>query len=75
MSDAESEEDTSFIFYKDREEWKNVTPIPQDDGPDPVVKINYSKKCKYGCLVSDTSSIIPAPKINFNVECALFCSH
>ena len=46
MSDTESEGENIHIFYKDRAEWKDVIPIPQDDGPDPVVRINYSKKCK-----------------------------
>jgi len=45
MSTSDSD-DEDFVFYKDREEWKNVTPIPQDDGPFPVVAIAYSDKCK-----------------------------
>ena len=35
-----------FIPYNQREEWKDITPIPQDDGPHPVVPIAYSKQCK-----------------------------
>ncbi|KAK8738782.1 hypothetical protein OTU49_003671 [Cherax quadricarinatus] len=32
----------AWVFYKDREEWADVTPIPQDDGPNAVVKIAYT---------------------------------
>lgn len=35
-----------FIPYEEREEWKDIKPIPQDDGPFPVVPIAYSKQCK-----------------------------
>mmetsp|Transcript_1018 Transcript_1018/g.2380 ORF Transcript_1018/g.2380 Transcript_1018/m.2380 type:complete len:307 (+) Transcript_1018:89-1009(+) len=31
-----------FPPFSEREEWNDVTPIPQDDGPDPVVPIRYS---------------------------------
>eukprot|EP00795_Rhopilema_esculentum_P011886 gene11886-2439_t len=40
-SDSEGED---WIPYGEREEWKDVEPIKQDDGPHPVVSIAYSDK-------------------------------
>ena len=42
-SDDEIYEDSS-IFYADRPDWKDVTPVEQDDGPNPVVAIAYSDR-------------------------------
>ncbi|XP_028390937.1 protein farnesyltransferase/geranylgeranyltransferase type-1 subunit alpha-like [Dendronephthya gigantea] len=45
-SDSSEEENENWVFYRDREEWKDVTPIEQDDGPFPVVAIAYTDKFK-----------------------------
>lgn len=43
MSDS-GDSDISWIFYKDRPDWNDVTPVPEDDGPTPVVVIAHSEK-------------------------------
>ncbi|XP_011310857.1 protein farnesyltransferase/geranylgeranyltransferase type-1 subunit alpha [Fopius arisanus] len=48
MSDSseDSLEDRPWILYRDREEWKDIVPLAQDDGPHPIVAIAYSEKFK-----------------------------
>lgn len=45
-SDSSDDEVDNWVLYREREEWKDVTPIEQDDGPFPVVAIAYTDKCK-----------------------------
>lgn len=41
----EEEDDDAVPFYE-KPEWADVVPIPQDDGPNPLVPIAYKKECK-----------------------------
>lgn len=34
-----------YIPFSQRAEWQDISPIPQDDGPMPIVRIAYSKQC------------------------------
>lgn len=48
MGDSSDEEidDQTWVFYRDRPEWKDVEPLPQE-GDETVVAIAYSQKCIY----------------------------
>lgn len=48
MSETSSEDldNVGWVFYSEREEWKDVKPIPQEEGPQPIVAIAYSAKFK-----------------------------
>ncbi|XP_063909392.1 protein farnesyltransferase/geranylgeranyltransferase type-1 subunit alpha-like [Zophobas morio] len=47
MAESSSDEsETTFQLYKDRKEWKDVVPVPQDDGEQPIVAIDYTEQFK-----------------------------
>ncbi|KAF9808160.1 hypothetical protein SFRURICE_008663 [Spodoptera frugiperda] len=43
MSDS-GDSDVAWTYYKDRPEWNDVTPVPEDEGPNLVVVIAHSEK-------------------------------
>lgn len=45
------------MLYAERDDFKDLTPIEQDEGPSPLAPINYSQKCEFVYLSSDHLTI------------------
>lgn len=37
---------STYIPLQERSQWSDITPIEQDDGPNPLVPIMYSEECE-----------------------------
>lgn len=48
-SDSEPED---YILYRDRDEWNDVVPVEQDDGPSSIVSIAYTEQCNLSFILS-----------------------
>ena len=46
---------SAYIPLSERDQWRDVTPIPQDDGPNPLVPIMYSQECELNPLPPNSS--------------------
>lgn len=50
IRDGTEELQSPWVLYENRQEWDDVTPVPQDDGPHPIVAIAYTERCEYFIL-------------------------
>jgi hypothetical protein len=43
----ENHDEDDGLLRVDDYDWSDITPIQQDDGPDPVVMIVYPQECEF----------------------------
>jgi protein farnesyltransferase/geranylgeranyltransferase type-1 subunit alpha len=55
----------SDLLYCENPEWADVSPIPQDDGPNPLVPIAYSKECN---VVNNSVCKVKQNLISFYID-------
>lgn len=61
MTDLEAS--SSYIPLQERDQWSDLSPIEQDDGPTPLVPIMYSEECEFSFLPLDLGSkLIDRPR-------------
>jgi hypothetical protein len=60
----------AYVLFRDRPEWSDVVPIPQDDGPNPACPINYTDECKR-CLCAIFPPVLFALKKPLHFRTAL----
>jgi protein farnesyltransferase/geranylgeranyltransferase type-1 subunit alpha len=46
LADNESDAAPEPLPLSEQPEWQDVSPVPQEDGPDPLVPIMYSDECR-----------------------------
>ena len=46
MSSSDSSEEENYLFFSERDNFADLEPVPQNDGPHPVIQIAYTDRFK-----------------------------